>query len=79
MGNLKKGAGVTEANKEISFQIRLVPSLSQLNTAPALINDVVLTGHDDFANVDIRVNKALLTTSLINDPAFPDGGERVEE
>ena len=79
VGSIARGAGITTTGKEISFMVRLHPSLSQLNTAPTLVNDAVLTGHDDFANVDVRVNKASLNTRLINDALFPAGGDRVTE
>ncbi|KKR64972.1 MAG: hypothetical protein UU07_C0046G0006, partial [Parcubacteria group bacterium GW2011_GWF1_40_5] len=46
---------------------------------PVIINEAVLTGHDDFANVDVRVNKASLNTILNNDPTFPPSGAIVVE
>ena len=68
---VSKGAGITGASRSVSFQISFTPSFSQINTVPVLINDSILTGHDDFANVDVRVNKAGLNTQLDNDEAFP--------
>lgn len=78
-GNIPKGAGITGAGREVSFMVVLTPSLSQVGSAPTLVNDAVLTGRDDFANVNIRVNKGSLTTRLTSDPQFPNGGERVVE
>ena len=79
IGAIPKGVGITGSEREISFQVGLTPSLSQLGTSPVIINDAVLTGHDDFANVDIRVNKGSLNTRLSNDSLFPTGGDRVIE
>lgn len=79
VGNIKKGTGISEAGREVSFQIGFTPSLSQVDTAPTLINEATLTGHDDFANVDVRVNKASLSTNLTNDSSFPSFGDRVRE
>jgi len=79
IGAIPKGVGITGGEREISFQVGLTPSLSQLGTSPIIINDAVLTGHDDFANVDIRVNKGSLNTRLSNDSLFPTGGDRVIE
>jgi hypothetical protein len=76
-GNIPKGTGITGADKQVSFKIGFTPSLSQLGDVPIIINDTTLTGHDDFANVDIRVNKSSLYTRLPNDPTFPAGGDRV--
>jgi hypothetical protein len=78
-GNVPKGAGLTGSARQVSFKIGFSPSLSQVGQTPLLTNDATLTGHDDFANVDIRVNKTALTTRLSSDPAFPAGGDRVTE
>lgn len=79
VGGIPKGTGITGAGRDISFQVELSPSLSQVGTIPTIINDATLTGHDDFANVDIRVNKAALDTRLLNDSSFPINGSRVVE
>jgi len=79
VGGIPKGTGISSGDREVSFQIALTPSLSQIGTSPVIINDAVLTGHDDFANVDIRVNKASLNTRLSNDSLFPVNGDRVVE
>ena len=79
IGTIPRGTGITEADREVSFQIEFTPSLSQVGTTPIIINNTILTGHDDFANVDVRVNKASLDTRLQNDPIFPANGSRVVE
>ncbi|MFA5095598.1 MAG: hypothetical protein WC447_03010 [Candidatus Paceibacterota bacterium] len=79
IGGIPAGTGITGADREVSFQIELTPSLSQVGTMPVLVNDTTLTGYDDFANVDVRVNKASLNTRLLNDPSFPASGDRVVE
>ena len=74
MDRIPKGSGITGPARSVSFQISFKPSLSQVGTIPIIINDAILTGHDDFANVDIRVTKIGLTTKLDSDSAFPAGG-----
>jgi hypothetical protein len=69
-----KGAGITGPARSVAFQVSINPSLSQVGTDPILINDATLTGHDDFANVDIKVNKAGLNTNLVDDPSFIQSG-----
>src|SRR3989344_5058379 len=71
---IQKGAGVTGTAREVSFQVALTPSLSQVGKTPIIINDAVLTGHDDFANVDIRVTRGALDASVEGDPTFPASG-----
>ena len=79
VGVVPKGTNITEKEKEVSFQIEFSPSLSQAGTMPVLINSTTLTGYDDFANVDIKVNKVSLNTRLLNDIGFPVQGGIVVE
>ncbi len=75
----KKGVGAIKKEKEVIFQIAFTPVFSQIGTLPILINDASLTGFDDFAKVDIRINKMPLSTRLVNDPSFPVNADRVVE
>lgn len=79
VGTLSKGTGITGADREISFQVEFIPSFSQVGTVPVIVNNTTLTGHDDFANVDVRVNKNSIDTRLLNDSDFPLNGSRVVE
>jgi hypothetical protein len=79
IGNIARGTGITGRNREVFFQIGFTPSLSQVGSLPAIINDATLTGHDDFANVDVRVNRPALRTKLDSDSAFPVGAGLVTE
>lgn len=79
IGNIPRGTGITGAGRTVSFQIAFIPSLSQVGSIPVIINDAILTGHDDFANVNVRVNKTSLRTGLDNDPLFPLSGGVVVE
>ena len=79
IGNIPKGTGITAPSRSVSFQVMFTPSLSQVGTIPVIINDSVLTGHDDFANVNVRVSKTSLRTQLNDDPLFaPSGGVVVQ-
>lgn len=79
LGTIPKGAGITGADRSVSFQIAFSPSLSQVNTRPLLIRDTVLTGYDNFANVNVRANETSLNTTLDNDPSAPFGSGVVIE
>ncbi len=79
IGKIPKGTGITKAPRIVSFQISFTPLLSQVHTSPVLINDAVLTGHDDFANVDVRATKFPLRTELTSDSNFPPLGGVVAE
>ncbi|OGI94765.1 hypothetical protein A3A03_02690 [Candidatus Nomurabacteria bacterium RIFCSPLOWO2_01_FULL_40_18] len=78
-GRIQRGTGITGAPRSVSFQVIFTPSLSQVRTTPIIVNDAVLTGHDDFAKVDVKVSKTSLRTQLENDPLFPASGGVVVE
>ncbi len=79
IGAIFKGTSLTKEGRSVSFQVSLTPSLSQIGTSPVIVSDAVLTGHDDFANVDVKVNKTSLHTVLDSDPLFPANGGSVVE
>lgn len=70
------GLGATPA-RAVAFKVSIKPSVSQVGTAPLLINEAILTAHDDFANVDVRVRAGALSTRLESDPAMPLNGGTV--
>ena len=79
IGNITKGTNITGAGRGVAFQVAISPSSSQVDSIPVIINDATLTGHDDFANVNVKVNKVRLNASLFNDPQFPSSGGTVVE
>jgi len=76
---IARGAGINGPVRSVSFQLAFKPSVTQIGTMPIIINDAILTGHDDFANVNVKVNKAGLSTKLDADEAFPLNGGTVVE
>lgn len=79
VGNVKKGTGLTNLKKEVSFQVSFIPSLSQIDTSPLLINETTLTGYDDFAKVDLKSNKRRLDIRLFDDTSFINSYSKVLE
>lgn len=79
IGRIPKGTGITTPGRSVSFQIGFIPLFSQLNTIPVLVNDAVLTAHDDFANVGVKVSAPSLRTDLKGDPGFSASGSLVVE
>lgn len=77
IGSIQKGASILNTGKSVSFQVAIKPSLSEVGTIPVILNESILTGHDDFANVDVHSTRPKLTTKLTNDPAFAPGKEFV--
>lgn len=78
-GRVNRGAGITTGAREVSFQLGFTPSLSQVDISPNILGESVLTAHDDFANVDLRTSRSLLTTKLNNDSSVSISGGVVVE
>lgn len=79
VGDIKSGTGISSGSKEISFQVALLPSISQVGQIPRLINDVTITGVDKFTNNELKNTIKGVTTRLNTDPAFSSGDEIVKE
>lgn len=77
VGDIGKGAGFTSAPREVSFQIGLTPSTSQVGSIPELIRETLLEGQDTFTNTLLEISRSRLTATLFSDPGFPSGGDRV--
>ncbi len=77
IGNISSGAGVVSSAKQVSFQISLLPSVSQIGTAPDLVGDAVLTAKDNFTLTDVSNTFFKLNTRLSNDPYFSPNTETV--
>ena len=78
IGGIPPGTGISVGGRSVSFQITFTPSLSQVGTIPLLINDAILTGHDDFANVDVTVDKPSINTDISgSDTSFGSNDAKV--
>ncbi|MCU0660221.1 MAG: hypothetical protein MUD00_01230 [Candidatus Pacebacteria bacterium] len=73
-GQVAQGTGSIAGEREVSFQVALLSSLSQIGTSPELISDTTLTGTDTFTGVKLESKKGALSTLLYNDPGFPING-----
>lgn len=76
IGSVPPNTGV-DSNREVSFIVTLLPSLSQVGSVPQLMKDVYLSGTDLFTNTLIKNTRGPITTSLTNDPNFIQGNARV--
>jgi len=77
IGDLPSGTGFSSSAKELSFQVVLTPLANQVGTAPALIQNIVLTGRDTVTGDTVTVPNAPLTTRLSSDPSFIQGDDIV--
>lgn len=77
IGNIQAGAGRTSAAKEVSFQIAVQPSVSQIDTSPDLIGKATLTARDVFTGINVSSDANTLNTFLGSDPYFKGDFEKV--
>ncbi len=68
---------VGEVAKEVSFQVEIQPSFSQINTTPLVIDNIWFKGRDTFTGGTISITPASLTTYLPTDPDYKDQSGRV--
>jgi hypothetical protein len=72
VGVLRAGTGITSSAREVSFQVAMLPSVAQINSAPSLTSDAVLQGSDDFTGIIVKSVRRAVTTILSGDPSFRD-------
>jgi hypothetical protein len=68
LGVLEPFVGQKTAPKKISFTLSLTPNKSQIDTTPALLNDITISGFDVFAGKEINIKRQGLTTRSGMDP-----------
>jgi hypothetical protein len=77
IGSVKPNTGFNSINREVSFVVSLLPSLSQVGSVPQLVKAVTLSGQDSFAGNQIQSTYSAISTHLPNDPSFVVGNERI--
>ncbi|MEK7586248.1 MAG: hypothetical protein AAB453_00030 [Patescibacteria group bacterium] len=78
IGELSAGQGYANPPKEVSFQIGLTPSISQLGRSPVLLTKSTLTADDVFTERKLESAKNELTTHA-TEPGFRFGDETVTQ
>jgi len=73
VGHLDNGTGFGAPSREISFQISLLPSLSQVGIRPTLVGETELRGIDDFTGANLDSTKGALTTRLSSEEGSGSG------
>jgi hypothetical protein len=79
VGDLPAGTGYRTAAREASFQIAVIPSITQEGNRINLFEDVTFTGVDAFTGSVVQRENRDITTQLLNDPFFPKDEGDVRE
>lgn len=73
VGNIKTNTGYASAPRQVSFQVSISPSLTQVAKVPILIGGSTLKATDTFTGVDLSAVAGLLSTDIVNDPNYVYG------
>lgn len=70
VGSIKPKVDSGSGQREVAFQVALLPSVSHAGDMPALVNEQTIRGFDRFTETEIGGIKRALTTRLLTDPNF---------
>lgn len=66
LGDVVSGAGNTNPARSASIQISISPSLSQVDSAPEILQNIRFSGTDLFSNKDVKASFNNITTRITN-------------
>ncbi len=68
LGSLESGVGIGTKNpRQLSFQIEVLPSLSQVGEKVDVTDDIIFSGTDSFTGAELSFRKTSLSNRLEND------------
>ena len=70
VGNMQPGLGTDSQAREVSFQVSITPSLSQVGNELNLINETTISGIDVFSGQRVGEVKPPTTTNIVSDPTY---------
>lgn len=76
-GDVEAGTGYGTPRKAASFQVALLPSVSQRGTSPILVSSLTAAGVDRFTQKQLTLTAPEVTTRITNDPAYMQGKAEV--
>ena len=77
IGTVDRGVGFGTNNREVSFQIKLKASTSQIGDSPVLVFAPLLSGVDSFTNGIISLKRPDLSTLIPNDPNYSSSASSI--
>lgn len=78
IGNIPAGVGINSDARELSFQVSLFPSISQVDNKPNLLRDLTFSADDTFTKKQIQLQGPLPNTVLTNGSTVNRHGSVVE-
>jgi len=66
LGDIKSGSGTSANERKGVFQVSIIPSISQAESAPEILQNIRFSGTDLFSNKDVKAIYPNLTTRISN-------------
>ncbi|MCX6713987.1 MAG: hypothetical protein NTV48_02685, partial [Candidatus Vogelbacteria bacterium] len=79
IGNIPAGTGVFSLPRQLSFQVSLTPSLSQLRQPVNLLSETNFSAEDTFTNTTVSAKVKGVDTTVAADPSAEQIGSLVTE
>ncbi len=73
IGTMAANTGVNSSPRQVSFQVAVIPSITEVGSIMTLVNDATLTGTDTFSGENLNATQPPVTTDITSDPAYQDG------
>jgi hypothetical protein len=77
IGEIKPGVGTTLPSREVSFQVAIIPSVSQIGLSINLINESTISGIDAFTGARVGETKPSVTTNITSDSEYVENVGKV--
>ena len=77
IGNVPAETGFSKPKREVSFQVGLKPSITQVNSSPVLVGEQTITGMDNYSNAQVTDKRNSLNTRLVDDTGFSSNDDMV--
>jgi hypothetical protein len=72
IGDMRAGVGGSSPSRDVSFQIAITPSITQLGSEINLLNEATISGIDAFSGARVGEVKNPVTTNITSDPEYVD-------
>jgi hypothetical protein len=73
VGEVKPYAGYSSPTREVSFQVSVIPSITQIEDSPEIVRPAEYSGTDRFTGQTLMGTSQNVTTNISTDPTYKDG------
>ena len=73
IGDIGTYTANSSRRREVSFQVSLLPNITQVDRAPVIVNQATLTAKDSFTGVSLQSLQEPVTTRFSTDPVYQEG------